>query len=297
MGVSRMQVSNGQSEGSRPSGDGSPRLKAPASAADCHIHIYDPRFPPPIDKPANATVQDYRLMQQRVGVTRVVIVTPRCYAVDNSVTVDAISQLGMRNARGVAVLRPTVSDAELKKLDEGGIRGIRFTTAHPETRIVSPDMIEPLAKRIAGLGWHVQLNMPAEQIVEHADMLGRLPTTIVFDHMGQPPLPAGTRHPSHGVIRGILDKGRAWVKISGAYLNTKVGPPAFADATQLAQVFVKAAPERLVWGSDWPHPSATVKPDDAALFDLLADWAPDEATRNRILVENPEALYGFPKAA
>jgi len=279
------------------SGTAPPRLKVPAHAADCHIHIYDPRFQPRIDKPGNGTVADYRLLQKRIGVTRVVIVTPRNYATDNSVTVDAIKQLGLANARGVAVLRPAVTDAELKSLDAAGIRGIRFTTANPQTAVVSVDMIEPLAKRIAGLGWHIQLNMPAEQIVEHADMLRRLPATIVFDHLGQPPLPAGIAHPSHRVIRGILDKGRAWVKISGAYLNTMVGPPTYADATSIAQAFVKAAPERLVWGSDWPHPSPPVKPDDAVLLDLLLTWAPDEATRNRILVTNPEALYGFPKSA
>jgi predicted TIM-barrel fold metal-dependent hydrolase len=108
---------------------------------------------------------------------------------------------------------------------------------------------------------------------------------------------SGLDHPSYEIIRGLLDKGRAWVKISGAYMNTRTGPPLYADATNVAQTFVRAAPERLVWGSDWPHPSPTEKPDDAVLFDLLSVWAPQEATRNRILVTNPEALYGFPKAA
>ena len=276
------------------SGTASPRLKAPANAADCHIHIYDPRFAPPVTHPLNGAVPDYRLLQKRIGVSRVVIVTPRCYATDNSCTVDAIAQLGIASARGVAVLRPDVTDAELKRLNEGGIRGIRFTTANPATRIVSPDMIEPLARRIAPLGWHVQLNMPADQIVEHADMLRRLPAQIVFDHMGQPPRPAGARHPSHAVIRGLLDQRRAWVKISGAYMNTDSGAPGYADASELARAFVEAAPERCVWGSDWPHPGPKVHPDDAVLFDLLAAQAPDEATRKRTLVTNPEALYGFP---
>jgi len=158
-------------------------------------------------------------------------------------------------------------------------------------------MIEPLAQRIAAFGWHVQLNMPADRIVENADLLRRLPTQIVFDHMGQFPLPAGLAHPAYGVIRSLVDRGRAWVKISGAYLNTRIGPPTYADATAIAQAYVEAAPERLVWGSDWPHPSPPVKPDDAMLFDLLAAWAPEEATRNRILVANPEALYGFPQSA
>jgi D-galactarolactone isomerase len=209
------------------------------------------------------------------------------------VTVNAIAQLGVSHARGVAVLRPSVTDAELKSLDAGGIRGLRFTVGNPRTAVVSIDMIEPLAKRIAALGWHVQLNMLAGQIVEHADMLRRLPTPVVFDHMGQLPLPMGTAHPAYGVIRSLLDGGRAWVKISGAYLNTKIGPPTYADATAIAQTYVKAAPERLVWGSDWPHPTPPVKPDDSRLFDLLSEWAPEAATRNRILVANPEALYGF----
>lgn len=279
------------------SGTEPPRLIAPANAADCHIHIYDPRYSPPVAQPANATVQDYRLLQKRIGVTRVVIVTPRNYATDNGVTLDAIRQLGAENARGVAVVRPTVTDADLKRLDDGGIRGIRFTVGEPKTAVVSIDMIEPLAQRIAGLGWHVQLNMPAEQIVDNADMLRRLPTTIVFDHMGKLPLPAGLAHAAYQVIRGLVDQGRAWVKISGAYMNTKMGPPTYADATAIAQAYVKAAPERLVWGSNWPHPGPADHPNDALLFDLLTAWAPDEATRNRILVANPQALYGFPRSA
>jgi predicted TIM-barrel fold metal-dependent hydrolase len=154
-------------------------------------------------------------------------------------------------------------------------------------------MIEPLAKRIAVYGWHVQLNMPADKIVEHEAMLRRLPTAIVFDHMGKPPLPAGVNHASHKIIRSLLDAGRAWVKISGAYIVDAAGAPAYAAATPVAQDFVKAAPERAVWGSDWPHPGPKIHPDDALLFDLLAEWAPDEKIRNRILVDNPVKLYGF----
>ena len=274
-------------------GTAPPALKAPANAADCHIHIYDPRFAPPVAHPLNGTAQDYRLLQKRIGVSRVVIVQPRNYVTDNGVTLDAIRQFGIANARGVAVIRPTVTDAELRMLHDGGVRGIRFTVGNPETAVVSIDMIEPLAKRIAEFGWHVQLNMDAAQIVDNADLLRRLPTQIVFDHMGKPPLPAGIAHPSHAVIRSLLDERRAWVKISGAYMNTQVGPPGYADAAPIAQAFVKAAPERCVWGSDWPHPGPKVHPDDAVLFDLLGTWAPDEATRNRILVANPETLYGF----
>ena len=288
-----MQESHVPHEVPNSSGRNTPALQAPANAADCHIHIYDPRFAPPVAHPRHSTVADYRMLQKRIGVARVVIVTPRNYATDNSVTLDAIRQLGIANARGVAVIRPTVTDAELKVLHEGGIRGIRFTTGNPATAVVSVDMIEPLARRIAVYGWHVQLNMPAEQIVGNADLLWRLPTSIVFDHMGNPPLPAGLMHPSQKIIRSLLDAGRAWVKVSGAYSFSRIGPPSYADVTPIAQAFINAAPERLVWGSDWPHPAQKDHPDDAVLFDLLGAWAPDAATRKRILVANPEALYGF----
>src|SRR6185503_1721380 len=146
-----------------------PRLRASAGATDCHIHIYDPRFSPAVKRPTHATVADYRLLQKRLNFSRVVIVQPRNYATDNSVTVDAIRQLGIANARGVGVIHPTVAEAELKRLDEGGIRGIRFTTGDSHSAVTTVDMIEPLAKRIAPFGWHVQLNMPVEQIVSHAD--------------------------------------------------------------------------------------------------------------------------------
>ena len=275
-------------------GTARPRLKAPANAADCHIHIYDPRLPqlPSRSQVTNAAVPDYRLLQKRNGTARVVIVQPRNHATDNQVTLDAVAQLGA-NARGIAVLHPTVTDAELKRLDAGGVRGIRFSLGAPATAVVALDMVEPLAKRIAALGWHVQLHWPGDLYVENAALLRRLPCPIVIDHMGRFPPAAGIAHPAWKVILGLIEKGQTWVKLAGAYLNTQLGPPTYADATRVAQAFVKAAPERLVWGSDWPHPSEKNKPDDALLFDLLAEWAPDEVTRNRILVANPEALYGF----
>ncbi len=270
-----------------------PRTKAPANAADCHAHIYDTRFQSAIPALPHATVADYRLLQRRDGTSRVVIVTPRNYVVDNAVTIDAIKQLGP-SARGVAVVRPTVTDAELRRLNDGGIRGIRFTVANPAVAVVSIDMIDPLAKRIADLGWHIQLNLSREQIVGNADLLRRLPVTLVFDHLASLRAPEGIDHPGYAVIRGLIDKGRTWIKLSGAYINSVTGPPAYTDVERTARSFVSAAPERVVWGSDWPHPSETErKPDDALLFDLLATWAPDEKIRNRILVQNPEALYGF----
>jgi D-galactarolactone isomerase len=283
------------------SGAEAPMLNAPVHACDCHMHIYAAeRFPP--SRPGSrmqtsAAVPEYRLLQQRIGTTRTVVVTPAVYVTDNRATLDAISQLG-DNARGVAVVHPTVTDAELKALAAEGIRGIRFTQFDPATAVTTLDMIEPLSKRVNDLGWHVQIHMRADQIVAAADLWPRLPSDIVFDHLGRLPHPAGIDHPAFAIIRGLIDKGRTWVNLSGAYLDTKVGAPSYADASKVAQAFVNAAPERLVWGSDWPHPTeaSAHKPNDAVLFDLLSEWAPDERTRHRILVDNPEALYGFTKS-
>jgi D-galactarolactone isomerase len=280
-----------------------PKLKAPANACDCHMHIYDAeKFPPARPGPqsrmqSNATVADYRLLQKRNGTTRTVIVTPAAYVTDNRVTLDGIAQLGAANTRGVAVLHPTVTDAELKVLADGGIRGIRFTVFDPASAAVSIDMIAPLAKRVADLGWHVQIHMRGDQIVENAALLEGLPTQVVFDHMGRLPQPAPLEHQAYAIIRRMLDKGRTWMKLAGAYMDTKVGAPTYADKVAVAQAYIKAAPERMVWGSDWPHPTEKEKPNDAVLFDLLSEWAPDEAMRRRVLVDNPEALYGFAKSS
>lgn len=280
-------------------GTAPPKFRAPPNATDCHIHIYElARFPVPKDAvpgmPGSA-VADYRLLQKRIGTTRVVVVHPRNYGTDNSVSLDAIAQFGA-NARGIAVVTPDVTDAELKRLHDGGMRGVRFSlTANPKTWVVQPDMIEPMARRIADLGWHMQLAMEGDMIDQLSSMLRRLPATLVFDHLAKPPQPAGVEHSSHKLVRELLDKGRAWVKLSGAYSNSKLGPP-YADSARVAQAFIKAAPERVVWGTDWPHPGVPAdkeKPDDALLIDLLAEWAGDDAARNRILVENPEVLYDF----
>lgn len=279
------------------SGSEHARLKAPAGACDCHHHIYDgARFPPPQPSGGpivpDARVEEYKILQRRIGTSRNVVVTPLAYATDNRVTLDAIARFGS-NARGVAVIRPTITDAELKVLADGGIRGIRFALADPVHAPTTLEMIEPLSKRVNALGWHTQLNMTPAQIVAAKDLWDRVPSPMVFDHMGHVPQPDGVSHPVFGAIRRLVDKGRTWVKLSVTYDNTKDGPPGYADVTTVAQAYVKAAPERMVWGSNWPHPNENQKPNDATLFDLMSQWAPDEATRHRILVQNPAVLYGF----
>ncbi len=278
-------------------GTAAPRFKAPANACDSHLHIYDPQFPmawPRLRTVSEASVAEYRLLQRRIGTSRAIVVQPAVYGVDNRATVAAVEQLGLADARAIAVLHPTVTDAQLAALHAGGVRGLRFTQHDPATAVTSAEMIEPLARRIQEYGWHTQLHLRGEQIVEMAALIERLPGTLVIDHMGRLPQPDGAGHAAFKVVARLLESGRAWVKLSGPYLDTKVGPPRYSDATRVAREFVKLAPERLVWGSDWPHPTEReAKPDDAALFDLLQEWVADEATRERILVHNPAALYGF----
>ncbi len=276
------------------SGTESPKLKAPAKACDCHMHIYDAKYPADPKatlKPADALVADYKLLQKRIGTSRNVVVTPSTYGTDNRVTLDAIAQIGP-TARGVAVVDATVTDAELKRLNGLGIRGIRFNLV--QAGATTAEMIEPLSRRVNDLGWHIQIHMKGEQIAGIEDLLLRVPSPIVFDHLGRLAQPNALDNPGFKTISKLIDKGRTWVKLTGAYQDTKVGPPTYSDTVAVARAYIKAAPERMVWASDWPHPTEKDKPDDAVLFDLLAEWAPDEAMRTRILVQNPATLYGFP---
>jgi D-galactarolactone isomerase len=279
------------SEGTEP-----PKLKAPANACDCHHHIYGSQYkvdPRATLRPGDATVDDYRALQKRIGTSRNVIVQPSTYGTENAPTLDALIAFGPQ-ARAVVVVDTTVTDAELKRMHGLGARGIRFNLA--QAGATTPEMIEPLAKRVNDLGWHIQINAAAAKIAEIMPILEKVPSPIVFDHLAHIPEPEGVNHPLFAQIRKLIDKGKTWVKLSGAYADTKVGPPTYADSTAVAQAYAKAAPERCVWGSDWPHPGERErKPDDAVLFDLLHAWAPDEVARHRILVENPAALYDFPK--
>lgn len=278
------------------SGTELPTLKVPPNATDCHHHIYDPaRFPydpAAMLKPGPATVADYRMLQKRLGITRDVIVQPSTYATDNRCLLDALKQLG-KSARGVAVVNTKVTDAELKELNAAGVRGIRFNLAQGGG--TTWEMMEPLAKRITPMGWHIQIQADGKESLAHKDILNRVPCQLVFDHLAHIPEPDGVKSPVFAMIVELMHKGKAWVKLSEFDYESKVGPPTYADSLAVASAYVKEAPRRLVWGSDWPHPlfKDNAKPDDAMLLDLLAQVAPDPAVRNRILVNNPTKLYGF----
>ena len=295
VGKSRRGVADTQEAAS----EAPPMHRAPPLAADCHIHVYDSRFPTApnaILLPPDAHIDSYLIVQRRLGTARTVLVQPSTYGTDNRCMLQALARMGAA-ARGVAVVDVEVTVAELRRLAAAGVRGIRFNFAMAGAG-ANIELLEPLSARIADLGWHVQLNIKGEQIVQLEPLLSRLPAPIVFDHLARIPPETGIDHPAFAVVQRLLQRGRGWVKLSGAYLESKIGPPSYADVGAIARAFIKAAPQRLVWGSDWPHPSVHAAwPDDAVLFDALCAWAPDDEQRRQILVANPEALYGFPKGA
>jgi predicted TIM-barrel fold metal-dependent hydrolase len=273
------------------SGTQAPRHKAPPNTADCHHHIYDSRFP--IDpnaklRPGNATVADYRLLQKRLGITRNVIIQPSTYGIDNRCLLDALHQFSSSTTRAIAVVNTAVSDTALRELHAAGVCGIRFNLI--QAGATTLEMIEPLARRVAVLGWHIQVNASAAQLLAGMPIWNRLPVPLVFDHLAHVPTPG---EPAFQAISRLLQRDKCWVKLSGAYMDTRVGAPTYSDRGAVAKAFIQEAPERLVWGTDWPHPATTDKPDDALLFDLLAQWCGNETVRTRILVQNPTLLYGF----
>jgi len=274
------------------------KTQAPANATDCHFHIYDsnlPIAPYASLKPPDASVDDYLGLRRRLGLTRGVVVLPSTYGTDNRDFLPFLTKLGKENTRMVGVVDTSVTDQELRQLHDAGMRAIRFNLSPAGATTL--EMLEPLSRRVSELGWHCQIHMDADKIVEAQDLFLRIPGKLVFDHMAHVPQPQGVSSPVFALMRRLLDKGNSWVKLSGAYIDTQVGPPTYADSGAVVKAFLQAAPERMVWGSDWPHPGkpADQKPDDAQLFDLLTEWIGDASARHRVLVENPADLYDFPR--
>ncbi len=277
---------------------GKPRLAIPPGSCDCHAHIFGPqdRYPYTPNRsytPPEASIEAYRRMLAALGFERGVIVQPSVYGTDNSCTCDAIVASGGK-WRGVAVVEPEVNDSLLAELHAAGFRGVRINLLFKGG--LQLDALERIAQAIGPLGWHVQLLLDGRDLPELADRLGRLPVDFVVDHMGHMPASLGVGHAGFQTLLQLLRGGRCWVKLSGAYrISSK--PQPYEDAVPFARALVETAPDKLVFGTDWPHPSISVPmPQDASLLDLLPTWVPDEAARHRILVENPARLYDFPPA-
>ena len=276
------------------SGNEQPAFRLPVGAIDCHMHIYDDRFPVAPGttlRPPNATVEQYRRLQTRIGAKRSVVVTPSTYGTDNRCTLAAIAQFGDA-ARGVVVVDGTVSDDELRMLDRGGIRAIRFNLSYPGATTL--DMLAPLAARIANLGWHIELVVQGARLPELEPHLAALPCPLVIDHIAHVPQPGGLASAAFGTARRLVEKGNTWITLSGPYVDSKTGAPAYDDVAPVAKALIAMAPERMLWGTDWPHPTQkTDKPDDASMLDVIAGWIGRPDWQQLIFVGNPTKLYGF----
>ena len=275
-----------------------PSFAIPKGACDTHAHVIGgDRFPMVSNRsytPPAAPEAAYLGMLDALETDRGVVIQVSVYGADNSCMVETLRAHPER-LRGVAVVAPDVGDAELEELAAAGVRGVRINALFGGG--VAIGELERLAARIAPLGWHVQLLIDARTLPELAPAIERLPVEIVFDHMGHIPVEAGTGHPGFRRLVGLLREGRAWVKLSGAYRISAAGAP-FHDTTPFARALVEAAPERCVWGSDWPHVAVSGPMFNTAdLLDLLEVWVPEESVRRDILVTNPARLYGFPDVA
>ena len=271
-----------------------PKLKAPKGACDTHMHFYgkEGTQAPGTFLPGYFPVEDYQAMQKRVGLERVIVVQPNAYADDNSVTLASMKKLGLKNSKGVAVVRPGVKDAELERLTKGGMCALRIMTLHGGT--LGFDVMDELMARVHQFGWHANIQLDGRELPKYEAQIERLPGKFVIDHTGKFLEPVPPEHESFRSLLRLVDTGRCWVKLSAPYETSKTGAPKYEDVGKLAKALVKKAPERMLWASNWPHPAVRPKvPDDVELLELLLDWAPDELTRRKILVDNPAALYGF----
>ncbi|HME31886.1 MAG TPA: amidohydrolase family protein [Terriglobales bacterium] len=274
-----------------------PKFVAPPGAWDCHLHIIGPQtqyrcVPNRSYTPVDADVESYRCVTAALRLDHAVVVQPSFYGTDNRCTCDAILASNGR-WRGVAVVDPTIKESELAYLHETGIRGVRINLLFKGG--LAMEVLEQIACLIQPWGWHVQLLVDGRDLPGLASRLRKLPVPFVVDHMGHMPTSVGVEHPGFQTLLQLAREG-CWVKLSGPY-RISGQPYPYDDVVPFAHALVEAAPARMVWGTDWPHPAVSVPiPRGGDLMDLVPIWIPDAETRHRVLVENPARLYGFKPA-
>ena len=304
-----MQSRNAAAKASQPSMP--VNFDVPAGACDCHTHIHaDPeKFPfyeGRVYTPEPASPEEMSALHKALHIERVVIVTPSVYGPNNSATLFGIKARGP-TARGVAVIDDKTSESELDAMQQAGFRGIRLNlaTGGVNDPNVARQRFQAAVDRMKARGWHVQLFTSLAMIAAIKDLVAASPVPVVFDHFGGAQAALGVDQPGFSDLLELVKSGKAHVKISGAYRASKLAPD-YPDAAPLARALIAANAERIVWGSDWPHPDSATPPDrkvtdvtplfqidDGRLFNQLPVWAPDEAIRSKILVDNPARLYGF----
>ena len=286
-------------------------FEVPAGACDCHTHIHGdpekfPFFPGRVYTPEVALPEEMAALHKALHIQRVVIVTPSVYGTDNSATLYGMSARGM-DARGVAVIDDKTPESELDAMGRAGVRGVRvnLATAGISDPSIGRQRFQAAAERVKNRNWHVQIFTNLAMISAITDLVAVSPVPVVFDHFGGAQAELGTRQPGFPDLVELVRSGKAYVKISAAYRVSKLAPD-YIDVVPLARALIAANPDRVVWGTDWPHPSGATPPsgkptdvtpllqiDDGLLLNQLVVWAPDPAIRKKILVDNPAHLYAF----
>ncbi len=274
------------------------RVTLPPGACDAHCHVFGParRFPFAPERtytPPDSVFEDLVRLHEGLGFSRGVLVQASCHGTDNSAMVDTLNRGGGRFA-GVAMISELTDQAELAAMHQAGVRGIRFNFVSHLGASPEPSRVWAMIDKIAPLGWHIDLHFDAVELADHDSWLSRMPIPFIIDHMARVDAGSGLAQPAFTYLLKLLEtNGSAWVKISGAERVTRDPGPPYEDVVPFARALIEVAADRVLWGTDWPHPNVRHMPDDGDLVDLLADFAPDHETRNRILVDNPQRLYDF----
>ncbi len=276
-----------------------PKFTAPAGTCDTHFHVFGPgdRFPYAAGRkytPPDSPFESYMALIEAIGIERGVVVHPNLHGNDNAVTLDAIER-GEGRFLGIVKVDGTTTRDDLKRLHGRGIRGVRFAFNPQHGGTFDGRLFDRVAAWCGDLGWQVELHMAPDDLARLAERMRRLPAPVVIDHMGRIDPSQGLAQEPFQVLLDLVREEHVWVKLSGADRLTGHGPP-YADVVPFAQALIAAAPERMIWGSDWPHSAyfdAAGMPNDGDLFNLLLEFAPDDATRTRILVDNPARLFGY----
>jgi len=268
-------------------------FKMPENACNSHLHVIDMKYSHnPKSTIKEGTLQNYKSVAKKIQMPRAVFVQAKLYALDSTCLLDAIEEFGLDKSRGIAVLDRYVSDQELEYLHEHGIRGLRFSLWDPPASVVRFEDVKPLSEKIKHLGWNIQLHMQISQMIEQADVLESLDCRLVLDHMARLDPKMGVHDPNYDFIRKLIDKGNTWIKLCGPYLNTVKGYP-WTDAAETARAIAAYAPERVLYGTDYPNTLLDKNPDPIALVEMLSNWIPDERNRRLALVDNPDEVYFY----
>ncbi len=271
-----------------------PRFKLPPGTTDAHCHVFGPaaKFPYAPGRrytPADAPKEMLRALYDHLGVERAVIVQASCHGTDNAAMLDCIAS-DPKRYRGVAIVDDGFGDKDYDRLHAGGVRGVRFNFVKHLGGAPNLGLFNRVIERIKGRGWHVVLHLDAPDIIPLSDMMRKLPLPFVIDHMGRVPAKDGVEQPPLKALLELARLENCWIKVCGA---ERISMPPYDQAVPIARVLVAATPVRVLWGTDFPHPNATHKADEADLVDLVPQYAPDAAMQKRLLVDNPARLYGF----